>query len=204
MTGRLGMYEEYMESFLKCGDSSYVSDEDRNDGKEDEDINAVKRHLISAAIKAAAAAAAFFMTFTFIFGVKTVETNDMFPQIQAGDVAVYFRLAGITRQDAVIYQTTRGTAAGRIAAASGDTVDITESGQIVINGNIQPIQKRTGIFQETYKKGSRVQYPVKPAENEYFILGDDREGADDSRVYGCIRKENIRGSIFILIRRRAV
>lgn len=164
----------------------------------------IRKSLVSAAIRAAAAAAALGLAFTFIFGTMTIERNDMFPQIHAGDMAVFFRLLSFAKQDAVVYESPEGPAAGRIAACSGDIVDVTDSGQITINGNIIPVQKRLGIYDETERLEDGISYPVVLGDDEYFILGDSRMDARDSRVYGCIRKDDIRGVIFLLIRRRMV
>ncbi|MBR2547668.1 MAG: signal peptidase I [Eubacterium sp.] len=170
----------------------------------DKEKELIRRHIISAVIRAAAAAAVLAAVFTFIFGITSVERNDMFPQIYAGDAAVFFRLGSIGKQDAVIYESPEGPAAGRIAACPGDTVDVTGSGIITINGNMQPVQKRLGIFEETKEKNSAVIYPVILGEDEFFVLGDRREDARDSRIYGCIKRKDIRGVIFLLIRRRTV
>lgn len=32
------------------------------------------------------------------------------------------------------------------------------------------------------------------AEDEYFVLGDNREDSTDSRVFGCVKKEDITGT----------
>ena len=164
----------------------------------------VRRCLITAVLRAAAAAAALGIAFTFLFGIITVERNDMFPQVHAGDMTVFFRPGSFAKQDAVVYDSPDGPAAGRILACPGDIVDITDSGQITINGNIMPAQKRLGIYEETEKQEDGISYPAVLGEDEYFVLGDNRTEARDSRVYGCIDKEDIRGVIFLLIRRRMV
>ena len=164
----------------------------------------IRRCLITTGIRAAASAAALAFVFTFLFGIVTVERNDMFPQLHAGDMAVFFRPVSFAKQDAVVYDSPDGSAAGRILACSGDIVDVADSGQITINGNIMPPQKRLGIYEETERLEGGISYPVVLGEDEYFILGDNRTGARDSRVYGCISKDNVRGVIFLLIRRRMV
>ncbi|MBQ3281616.1 MAG: signal peptidase I [Eubacterium sp.] len=164
----------------------------------------IRHHILSAICRAVVSAAALTLVYTFVFGIATVERNDMFPQIHAGDSVVYFRPGSIGMQDAVIYDSLDGTAAGRIAACPGDTVDVTDSGLVTINGNIQPVQKRLGIFEETSESAEGISYPVVLGDDEFFILGDSRGDAKDSRIYGCIRREDIRGVVFLLIRRRTV
>ncbi|WP_162624200.1 MULTISPECIES: S26 family signal peptidase [Blautia] len=39
-------------------------------------------------------------------------------------------------------------------------------------------------------------------EEEYFVLGDHRTNAKDSRIYGTVKKEEIKGLVITLLRRR--
>ena len=42
---------------------------------------------------------------------------------------------------------------------------------------------------------------MKLKENEVFVLGDMRKGAKDSRYFGPVEKEEIKGKVFALYRR---
>jgi signal peptidase I len=39
------------------------------------------------------------------------------------------------------------------------------------------------------------------SEDEYFILGDYRTGAKDSRFYGAVTRKEIKGKILAVLRR---
>ena len=169
-----------------------------------EKASAAGRHLCAVMLRTAAFAVVLIVMERFLFGALTVSDNAMFPQIRAGDLAVYYRQGNISRKDAVIYQTRAGTAAGRIAAADGDTVAVTDSGMLEINGVPQTVQEREGVFCETEAAPDTLKYPIKLGKDEFFILGDNRDCAADSRVHGIVRRKDIRGVIFILIRRQGV
>ncbi len=164
----------------------------------------IKRHLISAFTRTAAFAAVLAAVNMFLFGTMTATDNSMFPQIRAGDLAVYFKLCRPAGQDAVVYDSKGVFRIGRIAASEGDVVEAYESGEIMINGAVQPAQERNGIFAETRAQSGGIRYPVELGDDQYFILGDNRSSARDSRTYGAVEREDIKGVIFILIRRQAV
>ena len=73
-----------------------------------------------------------------------------------------------------------------------------------INGILQTIQEREGIFYEAEIRTARPDLPVKLEEDEYYVLGDNRSSAADSRTRGIVRSGDIEGVIFILIRRQGV
>ena len=144
-----------------------------------------------------------FITFTFIFGVTLAPSNDMFPAIHEGDLLIYFRLGRMDNKEIALYKTPTGTNIGRIQALEGSEIGITDGGLLTINGNIQPIQERSGLYYETYANDQGpIQFPSTIPENSFLILGDEREHAMDSRDYGYINKKDIKGKIFTIIRRR--
>ena len=102
--------------------------------------------------------------------------------------------------DAVVYADSGGTVhLGRICAAGGDTVNITENG-LTVNGYFR---------EEPYASGSTVlvegmgaAFPLTLSEGEYFILCDDRTDVNDSRLYGAVGEDDIKGKVLTLIRHR--
>ena len=91
-----------------------------------------------------------FITFTYVFGITLAPTNDMFPAIHQGDMLIYYRLGRFTDKDIVLYKVAGGRNLGRVQAAAGEEVGQTEGGLLTINGNIQPVQERSGLYYETY------------------------------------------------------
>lgn len=173
-------------------------------GKTDADIKRkkrlVKRLKHDAAIKISVSAAALIITFTFIFGITLAPTNDMFPAVHAGDLIIFFRQGRLVNTDVVIYESPEGSQIGRIQGTAGETVGKTDGGLLTINGNIQPVQKRRGLYDETFAGEKDISGEI--GSREYLILGDQRETARDSRVYGLISRGSIKGKVFTIIRRR--
>lgn len=174
-------------------------------GKLDEDIQRktrlIKRLRRDFIMKTAGFIAAAVMTFTFIFGAAAAPTNDMFPAVHEGDVIIYFRPGRLVNTDVVVYELQDGSLQiGRIEGTGGETVGKTESGLLTINGNIQPVQKRSGLFDETYAGDRDIYGEIK--DGEFLILGDSRETASDSRKFGLLERKAIKGKVFTIIRRR--
>lgn len=49
-------------------------------------------------------------------------------------------------------------------------------------------------LKDNHGKGNTVDFVDYCGEGEYFVLGDNREDSTDSRILGCIKKEDIMGT----------
>lgn len=140
-----------------------------------------------------------YVLFGCLFGITTIKNEDMAPRMSAGDVVLYYRLdKNPVAGDVVIYQKDAQKYAGRIVAKGGDSVEITEEATVKVNDSIVLEQN---IFYQTPQYESEVNYPVQLQENQYFVLGDYREGATDSRYFGAIDTREIKGKVITVIRR---
>ena len=150
-------------------------------------------------VKIAIFVAVVFVMFTYLFGIYRVVGDEMSPSFRDGDLAVYYRMQEDYRSsDTVVVEVDDTLSVRRIVAMPGDTVDITEDG-LMINGYFQ---QESNIYTQTlpYKEG--ITFPITLGKDEYFVLGDDRTKAADSRMYGAVNKSAIKGNVFAMIRRR--
>ncbi len=78
----------------------------------------------------------------------------------------------------------------RIIATEGDWVKI-ERGQVILNGRMQ---NESYILAENNTKttGKEYQEWMVP-KGHYFVLGDNRDGSNDSRYWGFVKREAIQG-----------
>ena len=137
--------------------------------------------------------------FGLIFGITPMKNDDMSPRISAGDLMLYYRLdRNFISDDVVVFTKNDEQYTGRIVAVGGDSVEITEDAQLVVNGGIV---MDNDIFYATPQYESDVTYPVQLAEDEYFILCDYRAGARDSRYFGPVSASEIKGKVITVIRR---
>lgn len=125
----------------------------------------------------------------------------MYPSVKAGDLVLYYRLqTDFAAGDVVIVKKDGKEEIRRIIAVPGDTVDITRDG-LKINGYIQ---QENSIYAETLPYVEGITFPVTVGRDNYFVLADARLNTRDSRMYGAVKKEEIKGLVMTLIRRRGI
>lgn len=78
----------------------------------------------------------------------------------------------------------------RIVGVEGDTINI-EDGKLYINHRLE---------EEDYIKGSTpaknsISFPIEVAEGKVFVLGDNREYSLDSRDFGLVEIQQIKGKV---------
>lgn len=167
--------------------------------KENKSIPFPKEELIFLLLKIAILAGMVAAVFTFVFGILHCSGNAMNPAVRDGDLVFYYRLEQEYRaSDVVVVEKDGEFQILRIIATAGDEVDLTEEG-LNINGYLQ---QEPEIYKETLPYVEGISFPVNVGENEYFVLGDNRTSAKDSRMFGCIRKDEIKGSVMTILRRR--
>lgn len=137
--------------------------------------------------------------FLFIFGICRCSDDMMSPAFKDGDLAVFYRLQKeFQPSDTIVIEKDGETQVRRIIAKAGDEVDLTEDG-LKINGYLQQEKE---IYAETLPYTEGISFPITVKEGEYFVLGDNRTNAKDSRIYGMVKQEEIKGVVITLLRRR--
>lgn len=133
------------------------------------------------------------------FGILRIDNYAMAPSCKDGDVVLFDRTQKQYRAgDLVVFSKDGEDQIRRIAAVPGELVEVTEEG-LIVDGYVQ-LEKE--ITTETLPFENRISYPIELGEQEYFVLADQRDSAKDSRWYGSIQKEEIKGSVILLLRRR--
>ena len=143
-----------------------------------------------------------------LIGVIRMPTGDMYPRIDAGDLVMFYRLdTNPNAQDVVALRRTVPTLSGeqtmvlRVVAVAGDTVEVTETGFLKINGNVMD---ERNIFYPTPRYENYVEYPLTLEEGECFALADSRNGGTDSRFFGPVLNSEILGTVITIVRRNAL
>lgn len=120
-----------------------------------------------------------------------ISGNSMFPTLCNEDVCMAWKM-GIEpeRNDIVIAKVNGATVIKRVVGLPGDTLSVID-GRLALNGN--PVSdydfeiSEAGLLQNGY---------VVP-QDSYFLLGDNREESCDSREYGAVEKDKIKGIVIL-------
>lgn len=157
------------------------------------------KDILSLLLKTGILILLFLALFTFVFGMFRNQDADMYPNIKDGDLVVYYRLdRDYTARDLLVLDYQGDRQVRRVIAVAGDTVDITEDG-LLVNGSPQ---QEPGIYEATERYAEGMEFPATLKDGEVFVLGDAREDAEDSRIYGVVDTEDTLGKVMIVIRRR--
>jgi signal peptidase I len=139
--------------------------------------------------------------FTFVFGIRQVDGESMYPRLRDGDLILYYRLEQDYQVgDVVAFSVCGEPQEARIVAQGGDVVELSSDGQLLVNGAVQ----QEDIFYLTEPQGEDITYPYTVEEDSYFVLSDSRTSGIDSRSFGSISQKEIRGKVITVLRRRGI
>lgn len=140
-----------------------------------------------------------------IVGLTHMPSGDMYPRIDSGDLLLFYRLdKSVKAQDIVVIEkippdnTEKKLYVARVVAVAGDTVEISDAGRLIVNGNTMI---ESNIFSSTPRYEGYTEYPLTLGEGECFVLADNREGGSDSRYFGAVNKSEIAGTVISVLRR---
>lgn len=138
---------------------------------------------------------------TLVFGVARNTDLGMTPAVKSGDLVLYFRLdKQFAAADVAAVEIEGSFQIRRVVAVGGDTVNITEEG-LQVNGSLQQEADVTG---DTLAYTDGITFPIVLEGNQVFLLGDNRESASDSRLYGAVNVEDTLGKVVMILRRRDI
>lgn len=188
---------------MKTGSREDENLSDKSDSTQidcSQDEEPVWKGYLSLVIRMAAFLLVIFLIFTQVLFLKRVKGVEMFPSLKDGDLALGFRLEREYRSgDVVLYEADGDLHFGRILTLGGNTVNISGNGSVQING----VTESGEIVFPTDDPGT-LDYPYQVPEGSYFILGDYRTEKEDSRIFGAIPKDSIKGKVISILRRRGL
>jgi len=161
----------------------------------------VSRELLNLLIKIGAIAAVLVLTFTFVYGLQRNTDPGMAPAVKDGDLVMFYRLdKDYAIGDLLLVDFQGESQVRRVVAKAGDTVDISDGG-LIVNG---ALQQEPDIYQQSRRYADGVSFPLTVGQGQVFVLGDARENASDSRVYGPLDTKDTGGTVIVIVRGRGL
>ena len=120
----------------------------------------------------------------------------MAPTLSDGDFGIAFPAKEYRSGDIIAFRQNEKVLIRRIIACSGSSVSIDENGIVTVDGVVldEPYTAQKALGQ------CNIQFPYIVPDGQYFVLGDNRANAVDSRstVLGCISKDAIIGRLNVI------
>jgi signal peptidase I len=126
----------------------------------------------------------------YVFTPVVVDGDSMFPTLQDRDVMILnkleYRLSDVERFEIVVVLEEGEYLVKRVVGLPGETLEYSNN-ELIIDGEViaEPYLD-SGV--ETYDFGASTL-----ADNEYFVVGDNRAYSRDSRLFGPITEDQIIG-----------
>jgi signal peptidase I len=143
----------------------------------------------------------------FVFQPFVVNGQSMEPNYHSADYLIVdevtYKLHSPQRGDVIVFKYPKDPAykyIKRIIGLPGETVEIRDA-QVFItaNGATQKLDETTYLPETTISTWARnnTMPPVTLKQNEYFVMGDNRNNSSDSRIWGVLPYQNIIGKTFV-------
>ena len=120
----------------------------------------------------------------------------MAPTLSDGDFGIAFPAKEYRSGDIIAFRQNEKVLIRRIIACSGSSVSIDENGIVTVDGVVldEPYTAQKALGQ------CNIPFPYIVPDGQYFVLGDNRANAVDSRstVLGCISKDAIIGRLNVI------
>ncbi len=128
---------------------------------------------------------------TFIMTPAVVDGLSMYDTLNDHDIVIINKIVmktnNINRFDIVVLKnnTDGDKIIKRIIGLPGEKIEYKDN-KLYINGE---------EIEDNFKTNETTDFTAETKENEYFVLGDNRELSKDSRYLGNFKKENIIGKV---------
>ena len=140
---------------------------------------------------------------TFVGQRTRVDGRSMINTLHDGDNLIVeklsYRFSDPKRFDIIVFPPTgkKEYYIKRIIGLPGETVQIDENGNIYINGEL--LEENYGA--ETIQNPGRAAKPITLGDDEYFVMGDNRNNSKDSRSeeVGNVKRSQIIGRAWLRI-----
>lgn len=135
--------------------------------------------------------------FTHVFSVVRYYGDGMEPALQNGQILLIRKTDKAGQGDIIAFYYNNKVLVRRVICTGGSAIDIDTAGLVRINGT--PLEEP---YVDTPSIGqSNVSYPLHVSIGQYFVMGDNRAIAMDSRLteIGTIPEDRVLGKVILTL-----
>lgn len=134
------------------------------------------------------------LALNIIIGLSRVDGVSMVPTLKNTQVVMYWRLGDNYKiGDIVAIKMPNGDKyVKRVIGVPGDSIEI-KDGFVYRNGIQLHETYINGPDGITEPQNANIKYPYKVENDTFFVLGDNRPESMDSRTFGTVIRDNIKG-----------
>ena len=144
------------------------------------------------------AAIAVIIAFILLPVLKITNGHNMEPGLQPGDIVLLYKTSEVKKGDVCAFYYNNKLLLRRIIAGERDRVEIDEHGYVKVNGEI--LEENNYISEHALGQCD-IDFPFEVPVGQYFVLGDNRDYALDSRAtnFGCVAQDEIFGKPLVRV-----
>jgi signal peptidase I len=146
---------------------------------------------------------------TFVVQAFKIPSGSMIPTLLVGDHILVnkfvYRFRDPARGDVVVFKypvDEHRDFIKRVIGVGGEDVYIKDR-QVFINCKpvdtaCQPVREPWAYYEDRLGVGAETYGPVHVPPGSYFVMGDNRNNSQDSRYWGFVRRDKIKGQAFVI------
>lgn len=135
---------------------------------------------------------------TFVIQPFFIPSSSMEPTLKPGDRIIVnkfiYRFKNIQRGDIIVFKYPLDPSRDfikRVIGLPGETVEIRDSVLYINDKKVNQPFLPKGLKYGSYG-------PVQIPQGQYFMMGDNRNNSEDSRVWGFLPRDNVIGKAFVV------
>ncbi len=123
--------------------------------------------------------------------------SSMSPTLEDGEIVVVIKSDSAKSGDVIAFYYNNKLFIKRVIALGGSVVDMDQEGNVFVDGSLLDEPYLT----EKAVGSGDVEFPFTVPDGQYFVLGDNRMTAADSRsnIIGCVDPENMLGKVLFCV-----
>ena len=145
---------------------------------------------------------ALWLIFGVLIGLQRVEGVSMSNRVEDGDLVLFSRTdKTYYPDDVVLFERDNETHVSSILASPGDLITLDEAGRLYVNG---ARVSDTVVYNLAEGETPSITFPFRVPTGSYFLLNKNLEAMDDSRSFGAVFEQNIKGKVVGILRTRSI